>query len=169
VLAQGIAGVFPYFKVFQPRSLIVPSSFYGMGFSASALPVAKLARPGSPALGFVGDGSFQMVMNVLPVAVECELPVTWCVLNDHALGSIYHGQHAVFGNRIIATTFKVQPDFAAIAVACGCRGETVTEPDEVRPALERALAANEADLPAVIDFHVAQERVAGSVDFFTKR
>jgi acetolactate synthase-1/2/3 large subunit len=169
VLAQGMAGAFPYFKVFEPRSLIVPSSFYGMGFAASALPVAKLARPGSPALGFVGDGAFQMIMNVLPVAAECELPVTWCVLNDHALGSIYHGQRAVFGNRIIATTFKVQPDFAAIAVACGCRGEKVTEPDEVRPALERALAANAAGVPAVIDFHVAQERVAGSIDFFSTR
>lgn len=169
VLAQGMAGAFPYFKVFEPRSLIVPSSFYGMGFSASALPVAKLARPGSPALGFVGDGSFQMIMNVLPVAAECELPVSWCVLNDRALGSIYHGQQAVFGNRIIATTFKMQPDFAAIAVACGCRGEKVTEPDEVRPALERALAANAAGVPAVIDFHVAQERMAGSIDFFSKR
>jgi acetolactate synthase-1/2/3 large subunit len=79
------------------------------------------------------------------------------------------GQHAVFGNRIIATTFKVQPDFTAIAAACGCRGEKVVEPDEVRPALERALAANAAGVPAVIDFHVAQERVAGSIDFFTKR
>ena len=169
VLAQGVAGAFPYFKMFEPRSLIVPSSFYGMGFSASALPVAKLVRPGSPALGFVGDGSFQMIMNVLPVAAECELPVTWCVLNDHALGSIYHGQHAGFGNRIIATTFKVQPDFAAIAEACGCRGEKVTEPDDVRPALERALEANARGMPAVIDFHVAQERVAGSIDFFSKR
>jgi acetolactate synthase-1/2/3 large subunit len=169
VLAQGMAGAFPYFKVFEPRSLIVPSSFYGMGFSASALPAAKLVRPASPGLGFVGDGSFQMIMNVLPVAAECGLPVTWCVLNDHALGSIYHGQHAAFGNRIIATTFKVQPDFAAVAEACGCRGEKVTEPDEVRPALERALDANARGIPAVIDFHVAQERVAGSIDFFSKR
>jgi thiamine pyrophosphate-dependent acetolactate synthase large subunit-like protein len=29
-----------------------------------------------------------MVMNVLPVAAECRLPVTWCVFNDGALVSI---------------------------------------------------------------------------------
>jgi acetolactate synthase-1/2/3 large subunit len=34
VLAQGMGGAFPYFKIFQPRSTIVPSSFYGMGFTA---------------------------------------------------------------------------------------------------------------------------------------
>jgi acetolactate synthase-1/2/3 large subunit len=169
VLAQGMGGAFPYFKVFEPRSLIVPSSFYGMGFAASALPVAKLARPDRPAVGFVGDGSFQMIMNVLPVAAEFELPVTWCILNDQALGSIWDGQRAAFGNRIIATTFTVQPDFAKIAQACQCHGEKVTEPGEVRPALERARAANARGVPAVVDFQVAKERVAGSVDFFAKR
>lgn len=169
VLAQGMGGAFPYFKVFEPRSVIVPSSFYGMGFAASALPVAKLARPDRPAVGFVGDGSFQMIMNVLPVAAEFKLPVTWCVLNDQALGSIYDGQRAAFGNRVIATTFKVQPDFAKIAEACQCHGEKVVEPGEVRPALDRALAANARGIPAVIDFLVAKERVAGSVNFFAKR
>jgi acetolactate synthase-1/2/3 large subunit len=169
VLAQGMGGAFPYFKVFEPRSLIVPSSFYGMGFAASALPVARMVHPDRPAIGFVGDGSFQMVMHVLSVAAEFRLPVTWCVLNDGALGSIWDGQRAAFGNRIIATTFEVQPDFAMIAKACRCHGEKVEGPAEVRPALERALAANAEGVPAVIDFIVAKERVAGSVDFFAKR
>jgi len=169
VLAQGMGGAFPYFKVFEPRSLIVPSSFYGMGFSASALPVAKLVHPQRPAVGFVGDGSFQMIMNVLPVAAEYRLPVTWCVLNDRALGSIWDGQRAAYGNRVIATTFEVQPDFAAIARACHCYGERIEDPADVTPALERALEANGRGVPAVLDFIVARERLEGSVEFFAKR
>jgi acetolactate synthase-1/2/3 large subunit len=169
VLAQGMAGAFPYFKVYAPRSCIVPSSFYGMGFASSALPVARLAHPERPAVGFVGDGSFQMIMNVLPTAVEHKLPVTWCVLNDGALGSILDGQRAAFGNRVIATTFETQPDFARIAQACQCHGERVDDPAQVRPALERARDANARGVPAVIDFIVARERLAGSVEFFTRR
>jgi acetolactate synthase I/II/III large subunit len=169
VLAQGMGGAFPYFKVFGPRSCIVPSSFYGMGFAASALPAAKLVHPDRPAVGFVGDGSFQMVMNVLPTAAEHALPVTWCILDDGALGSIWDGQRAGFGNRIIATTFDVRPDFALIAQACACHGERVDDPTEVVPALRRALEANARGVPAVIDFIVARERVAGSVDFFARR
>ncbi len=44
-LAQHMAGVTPYFKVYEPRSTIVPSSFYGMGFVAAALPAARAGAP----------------------------------------------------------------------------------------------------------------------------
>src|SRR5262249_18803175 len=87
-LAEHIAGAFPFFRVYEPRSFIAPSSFYGMGFVASATPVAKVVHPDRPALCFVGDGSFQMVLPVLPMAAENGLAVTWVVLDDQALGSI---------------------------------------------------------------------------------
>ena len=128
-LAQHMAGATPYFKVFEPRSLIVPSSFYGMGFAAAALPAARLVHPDRPAVCFVGDGSFQMVMNVLPVAAEYRLGVTWCVLNDGALGSIRDIQQHRFERALPRRpSSSVQPDFAAIAQACGCHGERVEDP-----------------------------------------
>jgi len=159
VLAQQIAGGFPFFRVYEPRSLIVPSSFYGMGFAAAALPVAKVVRPDHPAVGFVGDGSFQMVMQILPVAAEHGLAVTWVVLNDHALGSIRDIQELSFDGRMIGTDFTLQPDLAAIAEACGCHGERVESSDDVHGALERALEANRAGRPALVDVLVAPERL----------
>jgi acetolactate synthase I/II/III large subunit len=165
-IAQHIAGGTPFFKVYEPRSLIVPSSFYGMGFAAAALPAARLVYPDRPAVGFVGDGSFQMVMNVLPVAAEHRLPVTWCVFNDGALGSIWDIQQYRFRERILATEFTVQPDFAAIAEACGCHGERVEDPSDVEAALGRALAANAQGIPAVVDFIVARERLLGTLEHY---
>lgn len=158
-LAQHIAGAFPYFRVFEPRSAIVPSSFYGMGFAAAAAPVARLARPDQPALCFVGDGSFQMVMNMIPTAVQYRLGVTWCVLNDHALGSIWDLQHLSYGDRILDTVFEFQPDLAAVAVASGAHGEFVTKPEEIDDAFARCLAANAEGIPAVIDATVARVRL----------
>jgi acetolactate synthase-1/2/3 large subunit len=158
-LAQQIAGGFPFFRVYEPRSLLVPSSFYGMGFVAAALPVAKVVRPDHPAVGFVGDGSFQMVMQILPVAAEHELPVTWVVLNDNALGSIRDIQELRFEGRMLGTDFTVQPDFAAIAQACGCHGERVERSEELAGAMTRALEANRAGRPAVVDVLVAPERL----------
>jgi acetolactate synthase-1/2/3 large subunit len=165
-LAQHMAGAHPFFRIFEPRSTIVCSSFYGMGFASAGLPAARLIRPASPALGFVGDGSWQMVMNVLPVAVEHDLPVTWVVLNDMALGSIWDIQEYAFKQRIIDTAFTVQPDFARIAEACGCYGEKIEDPGEITPALRRALAANAAGKPAVLDFIVGRDRLQQSYDFF---
>jgi acetolactate synthase-1/2/3 large subunit len=165
-LAQHMAGATPYFKVYEPRSTIVPSSFYGMGFVAAALPAARLVHPDRPAVCFVGDGSFQMVMNVLPVAAQFELGVTWCVLDDAALGSIRDIQQYRFDDRIIATDLDVQPDFATIARACGCHGERVEDPDDVPAAIARAREANAAGVPAVLDFAVARERVLGSLEHY---
>ncbi len=41
-LAQHMAGAAPHFKIYEPRSTIVPSSCYGMGFAAAALPAARV-------------------------------------------------------------------------------------------------------------------------------
>jgi acetolactate synthase I/II/III large subunit len=165
-LAEHIAGAFPFFRVYEPRSFIAPSSFYGMGFATSAAPVAKIVYPDRPALCFCGDGSFQMVLPVLPAAAENHLPVTWCVLDDQALGSIRDLQEFRMHGRYLATSFEFQPDFAAIAAACGCYGETVTSPDQIGPALRRALAANTAGQPAVLGFRVAPDRMEQSREHF---
>jgi len=165
-IVQHIAGGMPFFRVYEPRSLIVPSSFYGMGFASAGLPVARIVHPDRPAVGFVGDGSFQMVLSVLPTAAAERLPVTWCIFDDAALGSIRDIQQHRLGERYLATEFSVQPDFAAIAEACGCHGERVEDPDEVDAALARALAANEAGRPAVVDFVVARERLAQTWEHF---
>jgi acetolactate synthase I/II/III large subunit len=165
-LAEHIAGAFPYFRVFEPRSFISPSSFYGMGFATSAAPVAKIVYPDRPALCFCGDGSFQMVLPVLPAATENHLPVTWCVLDDQALGSIRDLQEFRLHERYLATSFEYQPDFAAVAAGCGCYGERVTAPDAIEAALRRALAANVAGQPAVLDFRVAPDRMEQSREHF---
>ena len=165
-LAQHMAGSLPAFPVFEPRSLVVPSSFYGMGFAGSALPVARLIYPDRPALGFVGDGSFQMMLHALAMAADYRLGVTWCVMNDLALGSIRDIQEFGMGNRIIDTDFKFQPDFAGIARASGCYGEKVVDPEAIEPALRRALEANEKGVPAVLDFLVARARMEQTYEHY---
>ena len=165
-LAQHMVGSLPAFPVHVPRSLIVPSSFYGMGFAGSALPVARQVYPERPAVGFIGDGSFQMMLHVLPVAAEYGLGVTWCVLNDGALGSIRDIQEFGMGNRIIDTDFNVQPDFAKIAQACGCYGERITDPTDVKDAIARALTENEKGIPAVLDFIVARARMQQTYEHY---
>jgi acetolactate synthase-1/2/3 large subunit len=166
-LAQHIAGAMPYFRIYQPRSLVVPSSFYGMGFVASGFPAAKLVYPDRPALCFVGDGSFQMVMNNLPTAVEHNLPVTWCVLNDGAYGSIRDIQTYVYGQRYLGTDLNVQPDFAKVAEANGCFGERIEASQDIAGAFGRALEANKKGKPAVLDFAVGHDRMVQSTEFFT--
>ena len=165
-LAQHMAGSSAVFPVFEPRSLITPSSFYGMGFAASAAPVAAIVRPGKPAVCFVGDGSMQMALPILPFATEYKLPVTWCVLDDLALGSIRDIQEHNFGNRILDTDFQFQPDFDVVARGCGCYGERIDDPAGVEPALKRGLDANSQGKAALLDFRVARARMQQTYDHY---
>jgi acetolactate synthase-1/2/3 large subunit len=137
-----------------------------MGFAAAALPVAAIVHPDRPAVCFVGDGSFQMALPILAMATEYKLPVTWCILDDLALGSIRDIQEHSFGNRILDTSFEFQPDFAQLAEACGCYGERIDNPSEVEPAVDRAIAANKAGRAAVLDFRVARARMQQTYDHY---
>ena len=163
--AHAFGGVFPYFSVYEPRSVIPCTSFGCMGYAASAAPVAKIVYPDRPAVAFCGDGSFGMIMNVLPAAAENHLPVTWCVLDNGCLSSIKGMEEGMFGH-CFASTFTVCPDFAAIARACECYGEKVDEPDEIEPALGRALEANNKGMPAVLDFRTSSEEPEAASEYF---
>jgi len=168
-LAQALGGAYPYFKVYEPRSCIPCTSFYSMGFATAALPVAKLVFPDRPAVGFCGDGSFQMVMDIMLVAAEYRLPVTWCILNNQCLGSIRDIQDRSYQGRCIGTVFEVMPDFVKIAEACGCYGEKIDDPQQIAEALRRAKEANGRGVPALLDFAVSRAEPKGATDFFVGR
>jgi acetolactate synthase-1/2/3 large subunit len=112
-----------------------------MGFAIPAALGAKLVHPDRPAVAVCGDGGFAMTMNGLMTALEHDIPIIVVVFNNNALGWVYHGSGP------FAAEFK-DFDHGAIARAMGCNGVRVTEPSNLRPALEAALKAR---VPTVID------------------
>ncbi|HSR13760.1 MAG TPA: thiamine pyrophosphate-dependent enzyme, partial [Thermodesulfobacteriota bacterium] len=143
----------PYYRVRSTNSCIAPGEQTCMGGGCSAAIGAKLANPGRDVVCTTGDGAFQMFMKELSTAVQHRAPVTYIVLNNYSLGWVKFGQKNR-GGRFISTDFEAQPDFAPIARAHQCHGEKIVNPADIRPALERALAATRAGKPAVLDFTV---------------
>jgi acetolactate synthase-1/2/3 large subunit len=143
----------PYYKVGDINSCVAPGEQTCMGGGCSAAIGAKLAVPGRDVVCTTGDGAFQMFMKELATAAQHKAPVTYLVLNNYSLGWIKFGQRNR-GNRFISTDYEVQPDFVKIAEANNCYGERVEKPQDIRPALQRALKATRAGVPAVLDFTV---------------
>ena len=143
----------PYYKVLDVNSVVAPGEQTCMGMGVAGAIGAKLACPDKKVVCITGDGAFQMHYQELPTAVQHGTPLTWVVLDNRSLGWIKFGQKRL-GERYIATDFEVQPDFALLAQACGCYGESIERPEDVRGALERALRANEEGRPAVLAFTV---------------
>ncbi|HEX6723593.1 MAG TPA: thiamine pyrophosphate-dependent enzyme, partial [Burkholderiaceae bacterium] len=121
----------------------------GMSHLGFGLPYAlalQLAHPQRPVFHLTGDGSFGFTLQELDTARRHELPVITLVHNNEAWGVIRAGQRKQFDFEF-ATSLE-GTDYAAIARGFGCHGETVTQVQEVAPAIARARASG---LPAVID------------------
>jgi acetolactate synthase-1/2/3 large subunit len=130
-----------------PRQLL---QSVGMGHLGTSIPYAigaKLAAPDRQVCTVSGDGSIMMNIQELSTASALNLPFICVIANNSAWGQIKSGQKYYFKKRFIDTDLP-ETNFAEIAKAFGCHGERVTDPSEIRPALERAKASNR---PAIVD------------------
>jgi acetolactate synthase-1/2/3 large subunit len=130
-----------------------------MGYLGTGLPFAlgaKLAAPNRPVCVITGDGAFGFNVMELETAVREKLPVVVIVAVDEAWGmektafaaqGFGPGEWAGHGIDMGAVRYD------GIAQMMGCHGELVRTQEELRPALERAVAAGK---PAVL--HVQVDR-----------
>jgi len=93
-----------------------------------------------------GDGGFAMTMADFITAVRYDLPIVVIIFNNSKFSFVELEMQAAGYPRF--ATDLTNPDFAKYAEICGGEGMRVTRPDEVRPAIERALASNR---PFIID------------------
>lgn len=127
----------------------------GLGFAMGA----KLARPDATVVNLMGKSAFGMVGIDFETAVRCNLPVLTVVLRNNVLGGYAKSMP-------IATTKyganRVTGNYAPIAEALGGYSECVIEPENLRPALLRALDRVTAGQAALIEVVTHEEpRLAG--------
>lgn len=134
----------------HPRAYLKPVGFGNMAFGLPAAIAARLANPEKRVLLFVGDGSLGMSLGELETAVRVQTPMAIVVLNDLAYGNIKQEELHYHGQRYIGVDFT-DVQYADVARAMGAAGERVTRPQDVKPAIARALAS---PLPYLVDFRI---------------
>ena len=136
----------------------------GLGFSGGMALGAKLARPGSRVVQFVGDGGFHFSTpsSVYAVAQQYKLPVFTVVLDNGGWQAVKEAVLRVYpdGTAAAANAFQSrlegrQRQFEQVGSAFGAHGEAVSEPGEVAGAIERCLAAVDAGQAAVLSVRLA--------------
>lgn len=143
-----------YYKAIHPRTFISSGGLGTMGFGLPAAIGAQVGRPDAVVFDIAGDGSIQMTSQELATAVQFRLPINIAILNNRYLGMVRQWQELFHGRRYSQTDLADTPDFVKLAEAYGAEGIRVTRAEEVRPALERAIASPK---PVVIDFVIARE------------
>jgi acetolactate synthase-1/2/3 large subunit len=143
-----------YYTYAFARQFISSGGLGTMGFGLPASIGAKIGRPDKTVIDISGDGGFQMTMQELATAVNFDVPVVVCILNNGYLGMVRQWQDLFWNKRYSFTCIEVQPDFKLLAEAFGAVGMRVTDKDQVEPALREAIASGR---PAVIDFKTSPE------------
>ena len=134
-------------RVYKPRSFLWAG---GSGHLGTGLPMAlgaKMAAPDRPVYILHGDGAFMFSVGELETASRLGLPVVDIVANDRSFGMIKAAQDMAFEKRYCGVDFT-DARLDKMAQAMGCYGERILEPEEIKPALERALSSGK---PAVLD------------------
>ncbi len=145
-----------FYKVSKPRQFISSGGLGTMGFGLPAAIGAKIGKPREKVVHIAGDGSFQMTVQELATAVLNDVSITIVIINNGYLGMVRQWQELFYNKRYVHTCLRrgESPDFVKLAEAYCAKGMRVTEPEEVEPALMKAL---EEKGPFLIDFIVDPE------------
>ena len=137
-----------FYKPRPPLSFLQAVGMGHLGTSVAYGIGAKLAKPDKQVISISGDGSFMMNIQDLETAVRLGLSnLIFVIANNSAWGMLKSGQKMYVSKHYIDVDLPAF-DFAKCAEGFGCYGEVVTDPNEIRSALERAKNAGK---PAVID------------------
>ncbi|MEU1599234.1 pyruvate dehydrogenase [Streptomyces sp. NPDC005708] len=122
---------------------------FSHGSMANALPMAigaQFTDRGRQIVSMSGDGGFSMLMGDFLTLVQYDLPVKVVLFNNSSLGMV-ELEMMVAGLPAYGTSAK-NPDFAAVARACGAYGIRVDKPKQLASALKDAFRHKG---PALVD------------------
>jgi pyruvate dehydrogenase (quinone) len=122
---------------------------FSHGSMANALPMAigaQFTDRRRQIVAMAGDGGFSMLMGDFLTLVQYDLPVKVVLFNNSSLGMV-ELEMMVAGLPSYGTTNK-NPDFAAVARACGAYGVRAEKPKELAGALKDAFRHKG---PALVD------------------
>ena len=147
---------------------LVPRGFLGwgnvssLGFSLAATIAAKISFPQKHCVAVTGEAGLGYMMGNLEVPLRQKLGITVAHVSNGGFAGYGPGfwgdGHDPFTHKVLGND---EVDMSQVIGALGYHTERVTEPSEVGPALKRAMAANDANQPAYIEFICSQYPIYG--------
>ena len=118
----------------------------------------QCANPDRPVFGIIGDGSAMMTVQGLWTAANDNIPCIFVICNNGMYRvlkvnfNIYQKDvlelPETSGGNLLYSDFGTPFDLASIASSMGVHGERISDPAEIKPAVDRAVASGK---PALLD------------------
>ncbi|MEC8958209.1 MAG: thiamine pyrophosphate-binding protein [Chloroflexota bacterium] len=155
----------PFWNATKPRSYLGMGGMAAMGWSLGGAIGAKLGRPDDLVVHLLGDASFGMVGMELETAVRMGLPTLTIVVNNEGTGGGLMGMESPTGPP--PDMAKLTGNWSKVAEGLGAYSERVEDPEDVGPALKRAIAATESGHAALVEVMIKPMATPGLPDDWT--
>jgi acetolactate synthase-1/2/3 large subunit len=123
----------------RPGGWMDPGPYGCLGTGLGYAIAARLARPSSQVVLLLGDGAAGFSLMDVDTLVRHQLPVVMVCGNNSAWGLEKHPMRMLYGYDVIADLGAARYD--EVVRALGGAGETVSSPDQLGTALDRAFAS----------------------------
>ncbi len=145
-----------------PRGFLGWGNVSSLGFSLAATIAAKISSPQKYCVAVTGEAGLGYMMGNLEVPLRQKMGITVVHVSNGGFAGYGPGfwgdGHDPFTHKVLGND---EVDMSQVIGALGYHTERVTEPSEVGPALKRAMAANDANQPAYIEFICSQYPIYG--------
>ena len=139
-----------YHHVTVPNTVISTFKFGMLGAGTSQAVAAALARPGMPVCCIIGDGAMGFHPQEIETAIRNKAQVVYIVLCDKQWGMVKMNQQFMLRPFKTMLFKHLDPDetikadlgeieFDKLGQSMGAHGERVSDPKELKPALQRAI------------------------------
>jgi thiamine pyrophosphate-dependent acetolactate synthase large subunit-like protein len=144
----------PFWTTQEPLTYIGWGKTTQLGYGLGLAMGAKLARPDKLCINVWGDAAIGFTGMDFETAVRERIPILSVLLNNFSM-AIELPVMKVSTEKFRST--DISGDYAAMARAFGGYGERVTQPEEIVPAIRRAIEQTEQGVPALLEFITAKE------------
>ena len=143
-----------YLPFERPHRWLTSGGAGTMGYGLPAALGAQVAHPDRLVVCVSGDASVQMNIQELATATQHGLPVKLVLCNNGYMGMVRQWQELNHGSRYSHSYTAALPDFVALARAYGWQARRVSDPADLRMALQECL---DSDGPFFLDVAVAEQ------------
>lgn len=140
-------------RVYEQGHWLDPGPLGTLGVGPGYAMAAKLAKPDSPVVIIYGDGSFGLHAMEFEAFVRQKINIVGVIGNDAGWTQILRGQEQIYGAERTPATHLAFTRYDRVVEALGGHGEYVERAEDIRPAMERALAAGK---PALVNIKIGK-------------
>jgi len=144
----------PFWVSTEPLSYIGWGKTTQLGMGLGLAMGAKLAKPDKLCINFWGDAAIGFTGMDFETAVRERIPILSCLMNNHSM-AIELKVMPISTEKYRST--DISGNYADMAKAFGGYGERITDPSQIKAAIQRGIEQTKQGKPALLEFMTAKE------------